>query len=192
MRQLLHHLPRVDVRILEHLRHGVDRPDRQLVLREQIERLGARQLLHLRAENGAQLAVVLQAPGHGVEPLVEGEVGDAERAAEVLPLLLVGRADVDEAVLRLERLVGDDGRMPRAETLRRRAGREVALRLIRQRRDQPVEQRDVDALPLAAAMPRQQRQQNPLIRVEARDDVGDRCADLDRLPIRLAGEIDDP
>src|SRR5216110_2120955 len=82
--------------------------------------------------------------------------------------------------------------MPRAEALRRRAGREVALGLIRERRDQPVEQRDVDALNLAGAMASEQREQNPLIGVEARDDVRDRCADLDGLPIRLAGEIDDP
>ena len=159
MRELLHHLARVDVRILEHLADGVDRADRQLVLRQQLERFGARDLLHRGAENRAQLVVVADASRHRVEPRVEGELGEAERAAEILPLLFVRGPDVDEAVLRFERLVGNDRRMACAEPLGRRAGRQVAFRLIRERRDHPVQQRNVDALPIARAMPRQQRWQ---------------------------------
>src|SRR5207244_4486118 len=109
----------------EYFADGVDRADRQIVLREQLEGLRAGDLLHLRAENRAQLVVVLDASRHRVEALVEGELGEAKRAAEVLPLLFVCCAHVDEAVLRLERLVRDDRRMTRAHPPGRFAGGEI-------------------------------------------------------------------
>src|SRR6185503_20066469 len=122
MRELLHHLARVNMRILQHLCDGVDGSDGQFVFRKQLERFGARQLAQPGVADGAELAIVAETPRHGVETWLEREIGNVERAAEVLPLFLVGGADIDEAVPGLERFVGNDRWMPRAEPLRRLAG----------------------------------------------------------------------
>src|SRR5689334_15177204 len=81
--------------------------------------------------------------------------------------------------------------MSRAEPLRGYAGGQIAHRLIGERGNHSVEKRDVHPLAFARAMARHHGEQDSLIRVETGDDVCDGGADLHRLPVGLACEIDD-
>lgn len=71
-------------------------------------------------------------------------------------------------------------------------GHEHRARDVRQRRHLAVAQRDVDVLPLARLLPREQRRHHGVARVQSRGQVRDRDADLDGRPVARARDVHEP
>ena len=78
---------------------------------------------------------------------------------------------------------GDDRRMPIAHPRRRLAGREVDAGLVGEERGRRVEHRDVDLLPAAGSLAREEREGDALDGEHAADDIGDRDAETIARPV---------
>src|SRR5262249_36950836 len=122
---------------------------------------------------GSQFAVVREACFHSLEPGIDCQFSETQRAAEVLPLLFVGDRNVDEAVLSLKAFIRNDGWMASSQPSGRSAGRKVDQRLIGQSGNHSIQQADVHVLPCAGFVTRQQRQKNAVKRIKAGNDVGE-------------------
>ena len=108
-----------------------------------------------------------------------------------LPELVVGDADIDPAVLGLERFVGRDGGVDIAAPFRAHAGGKIDAGIEGQKRRHGVEHGDVEPRAEAGAFATQQCGKDGLRGVEARNHVGDGGSDLGRLAVRFAGNIHD-
>ena len=104
---------------------------------------------HSFSISGIERRAVLDAPRVGPEALVLRERGPARRFAERCELPVVADREHQPGVLRRERLVRNDVRVRGAAAHGRLARHEVVERLVRERRDLRVEQREVDVLAAA-------------------------------------------
>jgi len=140
------HVPRGQLRVVEHLRHVADGTRGDAVLIEPIEGVLRRQIGERGVEFGVERVPVAHALLVGPEPVVGQQVGAVERLTEPRPER-VGRAgDDDVPVARLERLIRSDVRVFAPHPSRRLAAREVVRRHVAGPCSLPVEQAHVDLL----------------------------------------------
>src|SRR5262249_42905719 len=125
------------------------------------------------------------------EARIADEAGEADILAEPLKGRIVGNRQYDEAVAGRKYLVGHDVRMLVAEPGRVVAGREIVHTLVRKPRHVGVEHADVDLVSLSGSVAVAQRRQYPDAAVEAREQVGERNADLLWQALRFAGQAHD-
>jgi hypothetical protein len=124
MLHLDHHLPRDRLRVGQRLEHVVHRPAGHAGILQQLQpmRGGLRpEPVASSASSAGRFAI---RPAFAAKARVADELGRAERLQHAGEVLLVGAADHDPAVGRLEGLVGSVQRMRRAHGARRFAGRE--------------------------------------------------------------------
>src|SRR6185503_19478928 len=176
----------------EHLVERVDRTDRDIRFAQTSNDLRLREGLHTSFDDRDDLPTVCDPLRVVGEALVLEQLLEVERTTKALEERVVRDADVDVPVARTERLVRDDRRMHVPFGPRHRAVGEEARGLAREQRDLPADHRRVDDLPLAGAIARVQGGGDRERREHARDHVGLRHADHDRIAARLAGETHDP
>ena len=126
-----------------------------------------------------------------VEPSIGFKRPSVDDAAKERPELVVRDADIDPSVARLERLIGADGGMHIAASLRAFSRGEVHARVEGQQRRHGIEHRDVDTAAVHRPLALHQGGENGLRRIETRDEIGDGRADLHRRTVRLAGDVHD-
>ena len=182
------HAARHHLRVGEDLRHAVDgtgRNMRGVELRQQLRSVAPRREGMERRRQGDAVgdpAAVGEVVRMGAERRV------AEDVAEAPELPVVAGGDDDVAVGDGEHVVGHDGGVGVAEARRVAAGGEVVQPLRAQHRHLAVEQGAVDGGPLPRGGPSDQRRLDGVGGVEAREQVGDGHAGLDRGAVRLAGD----
>src|SRR6266513_2967854 len=176
MLQLAADAARLDLRLLEYLRHVVDRAVRNAGRFEQLHPLpGAAPAKHLLQQPG-ELGAVFDALAVGGEARILRQLAASRRLAE-LPIQVVVAAGEDHLpVARAERLIGHDIRVQVAQALRRHARGEVVGVLVGKQRDLRVEQREIEMLPEARLRAMRERRADGDRGVHRGDDVGDRDA----------------
>src|SRR5262245_59977061 len=132
MRELDRHAARPQMRTLADLRDRLDLADRDARRIETgdpvIDRPRTEQLVEYRDERVA----IGDPVGVGVEARVARQVGPVEDLAGLLPQRVIGDAEREIGILRLENLVGNDGRMLIPAALWPAPRMPVESRLVRQ------------------------------------------------------------
>ena len=192
MLDLDQHLAGDRLRIGKRLEHVADRPARDASLLERTQPMHRCSRAKVRGKLRLERFEVGHAAGIVAEPRILGELRGADRIEHAQPVAVVGAADDDPAVGRLERLIGRIERVRRAHRARGNAGRERDRRLpigLHQRR---FVERGLDPLTLAGLQAMRIGRENPHRGQNAGGNVGERRAALDRRPLRsLAGEAHD-
>ncbi|MNC85481.1 hypothetical protein D3C83_10810 [compost metagenome] len=118
-------MPRLDLRVVDHLRQVVDGADRDVVLEQ--ERLpflvGSREKHLLQRRD--QAVAVFHAVGGGAVARIVREFGAADGRTELAPQFLAGDRQREVPRFGVKRLVGDDHRIGGAHGLRNFAVREI-------------------------------------------------------------------
>src|SRR6267143_5908100 len=166
----------LDLRLLEYLRHIVDRAVRNAGRFQQLYPFpGAAPDKHLLQQPG-KLRAVFDALAVGGEARIVRQ-GRASRGRAEFAIQVVVSAGQDHLpVARAERLIGHDIRVQVADALRRRARGEVVGVLVGKQRDLRVEQREIEVLPDAGLRAMRQCRADGDRGVHPGDDVGDRDA----------------
>ena len=173
MLDLGHHAARQDLRIGEDLvvmQHRAGGDALGLQCRHPV---GCAALGDFLLQEADDQLVVPDALGIGLEARIVGELRLADHGAELAEEILLGAADGQPAVGRLEHLVGRGAAMGLAELLRPLAVGEVVGGLVDAERHRGLEQRGFHPLALAGLLPRLQGGQHADGEVEAGADVGD-------------------
>ncbi|KAG0775465.1 hypothetical protein G6F22_013281 [Rhizopus arrhizus] len=169
-----------DLRVGEHVGHPVDRPARHGQRFQRAQPVRAGMLRHLRLDLRDQGFTRGQARGVGGIARVVSQLGAADGAAEPPELPVVAHGDDDVAVAGGEVLVGHDVGMRVAQAIGCVAAGQVVHGLIGQRGHLHVQQRHVDVLACSGAVAMRQRGLDAGGGVQARQDVGQRHAHLQR------------
>jgi hypothetical protein len=179
-------------RIGEHFVERVDRTDGHIRLAQPPNDLRLCEGLHATFDDRDDLSTVRDALRVVGETLVLEQLLEVRGHAEALEERVVRDPDVHVAVARTEG--PGTGRSTRARSLgpRHRPIAKKARGLAREQRDLPSDHRRVDDLSLAGAIARVQGCGDRERGEHARDDVGLRHADHDRIAARLAGQTHDP
>src|SRR3989475_5119194 len=175
-----------DLRLLEYLRHVVDRAVRNAGRFQQLHPLpGAAPDENLLQQPG-KLGAIFDALAVAGEARILRQRGASGGRAEFAIQVVVSAGQDHLPVARAERLVGHDIRVQVADALRRHARGEVVGILVGEERDLRVEQREIEMLPEARLRAMRERRADGDRGVHPGDDVGDRDAGALRTAARRA------
>ncbi len=186
------HLAVQHLRIFEDLHQILHRARGDAALPEALDPFRGRALEQAHLQRGDERVAVRDAVDVRRVARIAAHLGEPELLHERRELAVGAVRDVDERVLRAEQLVRHDRRMGVAVLLRLDAADQVVGGDVREQAHDRLEQAGVDALSLAGALARGEREQDAVHRVEAAADVGDRDPDARRPAPRLAGDAHDP
>ena len=192
MHQRLHHLARGQLRVVEHLANVAHFAVRHAGRIQPGNPLGVARRPEHAIDRRPHLIVVGHAVLVGGEARIGGQLGQTRRGAEALPDVVVADGDHDLAVTGRERFVRRDGGVAVALALRRLAGGEPVRGLVGEQCRCRIQHPDVDALPNAKALARQQRGGDALCAIETRHHVGDRHAQPVTGAIGIPGDAHQP
>src|SRR5262245_10477254 len=105
MQELDDHLARVDLGVLENLRHSIYWSSGNSNFSHPLKHFSASQWSQRAIDDRSEVIVVGQACIHPFKPRIGCELWKPEHAAEIRPLFLVRHSDVDESILRLKRFI---------------------------------------------------------------------------------------
>jgi len=182
------HLPLEHLRVGEHPIDAQDRCRRHVRLVQALQPFLGRSRTKGRFDERHQHVAVEDPVAVGREPEIALPLGVLDRSAEERPELLGEDRDDQVAVPRLERRVGHDRRVPRAERLRHATVRPEVLCDVGEQRDLTVEQRQIDVGALARALTPKQRASDRERAEHAAGEIGHRQAHTDRPSAGLAGD----
>src|SRR5215831_4393992 len=135
--------------------------------------------------------LTIPALGWGMSATMPRALRPPRCLAKPLPKIVVGDAEIDPAVGRLEGLVGNDGRVLVAAPAGWLAGRKEDAGIEGEERSDRLVHGDAHVLAEPSGLARVEGCQDALRRVEARDEIADRHADLVGRSIARPGEIHD-
>src|SRR4029077_21141274 len=127
-----------------------------------------------------------------LETLVVRPLRVAENIAERPPVARRGGADHEEAIGRMDGLVGRCGLVRRPQRTRNLPRGEVTPRLPHLERNSSLEERHVDELSATGLLTHTQGRESSYGAVQRADQVADRHTDLDRVATRFAGDRHQP